>query len=306
MTAVALVMWSPYKGEIPGHTLREAVNEAEAGRLAADIPDGLSPVAALGAVCKPLGWELYVRKNGGARWQKEEYGAEVDAQGILTVDAVTPFELAETVKERYAIKASTIPGARFSSFVAKDMRRRHGLSASEAGSAMLLPADSTEDLKKLQYVVHQFGATFAILPVPDPLVFTHVALVALAKEIQVLANKVDETIRKAWQSAKGEGRVKAYTQEKLNTELQDMLYRLQFWAEILEADPAEEKALLEHLQVELKEAFQAVASYRNNKTKAPSKIEIVPIDEDEDEEDDSDEAKREQGILLSRAVLHSL
>lgn len=286
---IHLVVWAPFKGDIPGHAIREELLAVEASKMAAEVPDGLSPVAALGVVCRALpGWELYIRKNGGCRWyQGEDHGAEVDAKGVLSIDEKTDQDTANHIREKYALKVSMIPGSRFSTFVQREMRRRGGISANDAGAAVLIPDDQVQGLEGLSKAIRNMGGTLAVVPVQDASMFTNACLYGLIAEIETLNSKVKDSVAKAWSAARGNGRVKAFTKETLQRELGLLIVKTEFWERILELDASEEKALLNSHLKDVEDSFGAVSAYRASKKAASKKAEqLTPEDDAEDLADD--------------------
>jgi len=255
---LTLVTWGAPAGcSWPVATVRDLAAAAGAVALGANLPDVVTPVAALGRAVRDAGatpdghrW-VHVRQHEGcSRWllcradvdetraRIEGYdGAEARADGTLVVDAGVPAPVAAALRAAYDSARGVIDASRVNAAVARVLASRGTRSVKIAPNGYLVDGVDA-DTRAAVDAVARLGGLAVCLAIPDAAAPTLAAPVAraVADEARAVLDDVAALAARCRASAAGEPGapdVRAGSGETARRALDESRERLAAWRDRL-------------------------------------------------------------------------
>ncbi len=253
-----LVTWGAPAGcSWPVADVRAVADAVGATALAAELPDVVTPVAALGravrdaAACPPGHRWVHVRQHEGAsRWllcradvdetraRIEGYdGAEARADGALTIDAGIPSTIAAALRAAYDSARGVVDASRVNAAATRALARRGVRAVKVAPNGYLV--DGVDGVVRATVeAIARLGGLAVCLPIPDAAAPTLAAPVARAvadDAARVLADVADLAARCRASAAAEPGApdVRSGSGETARRQLDEARERLACWRDRL-------------------------------------------------------------------------
>jgi hypothetical protein len=236
--------------------LRAAADTRDAARLAAALPDVVSPVAAIGIGVKAPGacpsgsrWVHAGTVEGRSRWHyctarvtsasadiHGAHGAECRADGDLDVDADIPADVARALRAAYEAARGVVEPSKVNALVARLLSKDFG-GQSVTSSVYVLPDLPDEVIATLR-TLQDLGGLGASFPIGDPATIAAVAapvLRSLEDDVAAVVARVADLAARSAACAADDGAATVHERsgETARRDLDDARERLTVWRDRL-------------------------------------------------------------------------